>query len=108
LDLVFSFDSVITAAGIADHIEVLIAAVVVAIGVLMVAAAPAAAFVSKHPSPEMLALAFLARVGVALLADGLLFGIGPGCGYAAMAFAGCVAGLSLDRGRKVRTARAGK
>lgn len=108
LDLVFSFDSVITAVGIADHIEVMIAAVVVAIGVMMVAAEPIAAFVSKHPSTKMLALAFLVMVGMALLADGLHFHIDRGFIYAAMVFAGSVEALNLYRGRKVRTARAGK
>ena len=68
LDLVFSIDSVITAVGIADHIEVMIAAVVVAIAVMMIAAVPISDFVAKHPSTKMLALAFLVMVGMALVA----------------------------------------
>ena len=100
LDLVFSLDSVITAVGIADHIEVMIAAVVIAIGVMMVAAAPIAAFVEAHPSTKMLALAFLVMVGMALVADGLHFHIERGFIYAAMVFAGAVEALNLWRQRR--------
>jgi predicted tellurium resistance membrane protein TerC len=106
LDLVFSLDSVITAVGIADHIEVMIAAVVVAILVMMVAAEPIANFVSAHPSTKMLALAFLVMVGMALVADGLHYHIERGFIYAAMVFAGAVEGLNLWRSRRRRAARA--
>ena len=104
LDLVFSLDSVITAVGIADHIEVMIAAVVVAIAVMMIAAAPIAAFVEAHPSTKMLALAFLVMVGMALVADGLHFHIERGFIYAAMVFAGGVEGLNLWRQKRRRHA----
>lgn len=107
LDLVFSLDSVITAVGIADHLEVMIAAVVVAILVMMVAAEPIAAFVAEHPSTKMLALAFLVMVGMALLADGLHFHIERGFIYAAMVFAGGVEALNLWR-MKRRRARAAR
>ncbi len=100
LDLVFSFDSVITAVGIADHLEVMIAAVVVAIVVMMVAAAPIADFVERHPSTKMLALAFLVMVGMALVADGFHFHVERGFIYAAMVFAGAVEGLNLWRARR--------
>ena len=100
LDLVFSLDSVITAVGIADHVEVMIAAVVIAIGVMMVAAAPIADFVEAHPSTKMLALAFLVMVGMALVADGMHFHVERGFIYAAMAFAGAVEGLNLWRQRR--------
>ena len=106
LDLVFSLDSVITAVGIADHIEVMVAAVVVAIGVMMVAAAPIAAFVEAHPSTKMLALAFLVMVGMALVADGLHFHIERGFIYAAMVFAGAVEALNLWRQRRRERLRA--
>ncbi|MBK5932871.1 putative tellurium resistance membrane protein TerC [Rhodovulum imhoffii] len=102
LDLVFSLDSVITAVGIADHLEVMIAAVVLAIGVMMVAAEPIAAFVEAHPSTKMLALAFLVMVGMALMADGLHFHVERGFIYAAMVFAGAVEALNLLRARKRR------
>lgn len=106
LDLVFSLDSVITAVGIADHVEVMIAAVMVAIIVMMVAAEPIAGFVSAHPSTKMLALAFLVMVGMALLADGLHYHVERGFIYAAMVFAGGVEALNLwrqKRGKKVST-----
>lgn len=104
LDLVFSLDSVITAVGIADHLEVMVAAVVVAIAVMMVAAEPIASFVAAHPSTKMLALAFLVMVGMALLADGLHFHIERGFIYAAMVFAGAVEALNLWRMKRRRTA----
>jgi len=97
LDLVFSLDSVITAVGIADHLEVMIAAVVIAILVMMVAAEPIANFVAAHPSTKMLALAFLVMVGMALVADGFHQHIERGFIYAAMVFAGGVEGLNLWR-----------
>ncbi len=100
LDLVFSFDSVLTAVGIADHVEVMVAAVVVAILVMMVAAGPIAAFVEAHPSTKMLALAFLVMVGMALIADGFSYHVEKGFIYAAMVFAGGVEGLNLWRQKK--------
>ena len=100
LDLVFSFDSVLTAVGIAEHVEVMIAAVVIAIGVMMVAAGPIAAFVEAHPSTKMLALAFLVMIGMALVAEGFHFHVEKGFIYAAMAFAGAVEGLNLWRQRR--------
>ena len=100
LDLVFSLDSVITAVGVADHVEVMIAAVVIAIIVMMVAAQPIAGFVARHPSTKMLALAFLVMIGMALMADGLGFHIDRGFIYAAMVFAGSVEALNLVRGRR--------
>jgi predicted tellurium resistance membrane protein TerC len=102
LDLVFSFDSVITAVGIADHVEVMIAAVIIAILVMMAAAEPIAAFVHKHASTKMLALAFLVMVGMALIADGMHFHVERGFIYAAMVFAGAVEALNLYRMRKHR------
>jgi predicted tellurium resistance membrane protein TerC len=102
LDLVFSFDSVITAVGIADHVEVMIAAVVIAIVVMMLAAEPISAFVEKHASTKMLALAFLVMVGMALIADGMHVHVERAFIYSAMAFAGAVEALNLYRSRKVR------
>lgn len=100
LDLIFSFDSVLTAVGIADNIEVMIAAVVIAIGVMMVAATPISNFVEAHPSTKMLALAFLVMVGMALVADGFQVHIERGFIYAAMVFAGGVEALNLWRARR--------
>lgn len=102
LDLVFSLDSVITAVGIADHLEVMIAAVVVAILIMMIAAEPIAEFVSQHPSTKMLALAFLVMVGAALVADGFGVHFERGFIYAAMVFAGAVEALNLLRAKRRR------
>lgn len=100
LDLVFSVDSVITAVGIADHLEVMVAAVVVAIVVMMIAATPIAEFVEAHPSTKMLALAFLVMVGMALVADGFHVHVERGFIYAAMVFAGAVEALNLWRQKR--------
>ena len=102
LDLVFSIDSVITAVGIADHLEVMIAAVCVAIVVMMVAATPIADFVEAHPSTKMLALAFLVMVGMALVADGFHYHVERGFIYAAMVFGGAVEMLNLLRQKRRR------
>ncbi len=105
LDMVFSFDSVITAVGIATHIEVMVGAVVIAILVMMAASEPIAGFVESHPSTKMLALAFLVMVGMALVADGFHYHVERGFIYAAMVFAGAVEALNLWR-QKRRRARA--
>ncbi|MCC7465172.1 MAG: TerC family protein [Saprospiraceae bacterium] len=86
VDLVFSLDSVITAVGMVSHIEVMIAAVIVSVGVMMLAAAPISNFVNKHPAVKILALAFLIMIGVALIGEGLDFHIPKGYIYFAMAF----------------------
>lgn len=86
LDLVFSLDSILTAIGIADHIEIMVLAIVIAIGIMIFAAEPVSAFIEKHPTVKMLALAFLLLVGVALIADGLEFHIPRGYLYFAIAF----------------------
>jgi predicted tellurium resistance membrane protein TerC len=103
LDLVFSFDSVITAVGIADRVEVMIAAVIIAIVVMMLAAEPISAFVQKHASTKMLALAFLVMVGMALIADGMHFHVERAFIYTAMAFAGGVEALNLYRSRRLKS-----
>jgi predicted tellurium resistance membrane protein TerC len=90
VDLVFSLDSIITAIGMAEDIEVMIAAVVIAMIVMYAAAGPVGAFIAEHPTTKMLALAFLVLIGVALMADGFEFHIPRGYIYFAMAFAGAV------------------
>ena len=95
LDLVFSLDSVITAIGIAEHIPIMIAAIVIAMAVMLLAAEPTARFVNAHPTVKMLALSFLLLVGVALIADGLHFHIPRGYLYFAIAFSAGVEALNL-------------
>ena len=86
IDLVFSINSIITAVGMADHIEVMIAAVALAILVMYFASEPVARFIERHPTTKMLALSFLLLIGAALIADGFHFHIPRGYLYFAMAF----------------------
>jgi predicted tellurium resistance membrane protein TerC len=102
LDIVFSLDSVITAVGLADDIAVMIIAIVIAVGVMMVAAKPISDFVDDHPTIKMLALSFLVLIGVALIGEGLDFHIPKGYIYFAMAFSVMVELLNL----RIRRARA--
>ena len=90
IDLVFSVDSIITAIGMAQDLEIMVAAVVIAMIVMYVASRPVSDFIAKHPTTKMLALAFLLLIGVALIADGFDFHIPRGYIYFAMAFAGLV------------------
>ncbi|HWG90527.1 MAG TPA: TerC family protein [Candidatus Thermoplasmatota archaeon] len=87
LDVVFSLDSVITAVGMVDQLPVMVAAVIVAVGVMLVAAGPLSAFVARHPTVKMLALSFLILIGVMLVAEGFDHHIPKGYIYFAMAFA---------------------
>lgn len=105
LDVVFSLDSVITAIGMSDHLPVMIAAVVIAIGVMLVAADYVGKFVEGHPTVKMLALAFLLVVGMALIADGVHFHVPRGYVYFAMAFSALVEGLNLWAAARRREAR---
>ena len=100
LDMVFSLDSVLTAIGMADHIEVMIAAVVIAMGVMLWMSGPIASFIQKHPTTKMLALSFLLLIGMALVADGLGFHIPRGYFYFAIAFSGAVEMLNLAFARR--------
>jgi predicted tellurium resistance membrane protein TerC len=90
VDLVFSLDSIITAIGMAQDIEVMVVAVIIAIGVMYAASGPVSSFIGQHPTVKMLALAFLVLIGVALVADGFEFHIPRGYIYSAMAFAAAV------------------
>ena len=87
IDLVFSVDSIITAIGMAQQIEVMIIAVIIAVGVMYLSSGPVSAFIAKHPTTKMLALSFLMLIGVALIADGLGFHIPRAYIYFSMAFA---------------------
>jgi len=100
IDIVFSLDSVITAVGLADHLWVMITAIVLAIGVMMVAAKPIGEFVEEHPTVKMLALSFLVLVGVALVAEGTGHEMPKGYLYFAMAFSFIVEMLNLRLRRK--------
>ena len=86
LDIVFSLDSVITAVGMVDNIQVMIIAIIAAVGVMMFAAKPIGDFVDTHPTLKVLALSFLILIGVTLIAESLDFHIPKGYIYFAMAF----------------------
>jgi predicted tellurium resistance membrane protein TerC len=101
LDLVFSIDSIITAVGMTDEIGIMYIAVIVAVSVMMLAAAPLAKFIEKNPTIVMLALGFLLMIGMTLIADGMGFHVPKGYIYAAMGFSALVEGLNmLARRRK--------
>ena len=95
IDLVFSLDSIITAVGLVDDLEVMIAAVIIAMIVMFAAARPVGSFIEEHPTTKMLALAFLLMIGLALMADGFHFHIPRGYIYSAMAFAALVEFLNV-------------
>ncbi|HEY0511894.1 MAG TPA: TerC family protein [Thermoanaerobaculia bacterium] len=103
LDIIFSLDSVITAVGMANHLGVMIAAVVIAVGVMMFAAAPIGEFVARHPTIKMLALSFLLLIGVSLIAESLDRHIPKGYIYFAMAFSVFVEMLNLRTRRGEET-----
>ncbi len=105
LDIVFSLDSVITAVGMAQHLSVMAAAIIIAVGIMMFAAEPLSHFINTHVSVKMLALSFLILVGVALLADGAGFHIPKGYLYFAIAFSVGVEALNLAATRRRRAAR---
>jgi len=102
LDIVFSLDSVITAVGMADHIEVMIAAVMIAVFVMMLSAGGISEFVNNHPTVKILALSFLLLIGVSLIAEGFEQHIPKGYIYFAMAFSVLVEMLNLkmNKGKK--------
>jgi predicted tellurium resistance membrane protein TerC len=102
IDVVFSVDSIITAIGMADYVSVMIVAVVISIAVMYFASGPVAAFIDRHPTTRMLALAFLLMIGVALIADGVGFHIPRGYLYVAMAFSAGVEILNVVASRNRR------
>ena len=100
LDIVFSLDSVITAVGMVNNISIMVTAVVIAVGVMLLAAGSISSFVNRHPTVKMLALSFLLLIGVNLVAEGLGQHIPKGYIYAAMAFSVFVELLNMKmRGR---------
>ena len=106
IDMVFSIDSIVTAIGMAQHVEVMIAAVIVAVGLMFLASGPISNFVASHPTTKMLALAFLLLIGVSLAADGLGFHIDKAYIYAAMGFAILVEAVNIISKQRKDAARA--
>ena len=100
IDIIFSLDSVITAVGMADDVPVMVIAIIIAVGVMMLAAKGISDFVDAHPSIKMLALSFLILVGVVLIGEGLDFHIPKGYIYFAMAFSVGVEMLNIHMRKK--------
>lgn len=104
IDLVFSIDSIVTAIGMANDVEVMVIAVIIAMIVMYVASGPISHFISQHPTTKMLALAFLLLIGVALVADGVGFHIPRAYIYFAMAFSAGVEFINImAKSRKANT-----
>jgi predicted tellurium resistance membrane protein TerC len=95
LDLVFSLDSVITAVGMAEHVTIMIAAIIIAVITMLAASTPIAAFVDRHPTVKMLALAFLLLIGLSLIAEGFGQHVPKGYIYFAMGFSVFVEMINL-------------
>ena len=95
LDLVFSIDSILTAIGMTDHLPIMVIAVLVAVGVMLLAADPLADFINKNPTVVMLALGFLLMIGMVLIADGFGVHVPKGYIYTAMAFSAGVEALNM-------------
>jgi predicted tellurium resistance membrane protein TerC len=100
LDIVFSLDSIITAIGMANQLAVMVAAVVIAVGFMMLFSGAISSFVERHPTIKILALSFLLMIGVALIGDGMEMHIPKGYIYFAMAFSVAVEMLNLRVGRQ--------
>jgi predicted tellurium resistance membrane protein TerC len=100
IDMVFSLDSIITAVGMVDQVEIMIAAVMTSVALMMVFARGIGEFVSNHPTIKMLALSFLVVVGVVLIAEGFEHHIPKGYVYFAMAFSVCVEMLNIRLRKK--------
>ena len=105
IDIVFSLDSVITAVGMVDQVQVMVAAIVIAVLVMMFAAKPIGDFVDRHPTIKMLALSFLIMVGMALVAEGFDFHVPKGYIYFAMAFSVGVEMLNLRLRKRLEPVR---
>ena len=102
IDIVFSLDSVFTAVGLAKHIEVMVAAIVISVLVMMVVSAGVSRFIDRYPTIKVLALAFLVLVGAALIADSLELDIPQGYLYFAMAFAAAVEWINIRLRRRIK------
>ncbi len=108
LDIVFSLDSIITAVGMTNRLPVMMAAVALAVGVMMIAAAPVSGFVNRHPTVKMLALSFLLLIGMTLIADGFGAHVPRGYIYAAISFSLFVELLNQLAGRNRQRVAVGR
>ena len=102
IDIVFSLDSVFTAVGLSKHIEVMIAAIVVSVLVMMIVSSAVSRFIDRYPTIKVLALAFLVLVGAALIAESLELDIPQGYLYFAMAFSAAVEWINIRLRRRIK------
>ena len=102
LDIIFSIDSILTAVGMTEHLAIMMIAVVIAVGLMILAVDPLANFIQRNPTAVMLALGFLLMIGATLIADGFGVHLPKGYIYAAMAFAAAVEGLNTVARRRNR------
>jgi len=100
LDIVFSLDSVITAVGLVEHVSIMAIAIIVAVGIMLIAAKPIGDFVDRHPTIKILALSFLILVGVTLIVEGFDVHVPKGYIYFAMAFSVMVEMLNIRMRKK--------
>lgn len=107
IDIVFSIDSIITAIGMAEHVPVMILAVIIAMIIMFAASEPISHFIQKHPTTKMLALSFLLLIGVSLVADGVGFHVPRAYIYFAMAFSAGVEMINILARRRRRKVQAG-
>ncbi|MCY1201916.1 hypothetical protein D9M72_133890 [compost metagenome] len=107
LDLVFSIDSIITAVGMTEHVQIMFVAVIAAVMAMLFAATPLANFINRNPTIVMLALAFLMMIGMTLVAEGLGTHVPKGYIYTAMAFSAAVEGLNMLARQRRQQRRAG-
>ena len=105
IDIVFSLDSVITAVGLVDELEIMAIAIILAVGVMMFAAGPISRFVDDHPTIKMLALTFLTLIGIALIGEGWDLHIPKGYIYFAMAFSVAVEMLNIRIRSRMKSLR---
>ena len=103
IDIVFSLDSVITAVGIAEHIPIMVFAILLAVAIMLLAANPLGRFIDNNPTIKMLALAFILLIGAVLILDGLEVHVPKPYIYFAMAFSVMVEWLNLLMRRNART-----
>lgn len=106
LDIVFSIDSILTAVGMTEHVQIMYVAVIVAVGVMLIAADPLANFIKNNPTVVMLALGFLLMIGMVLIGEAFGAHIPKGYIYTAMGFSAAVEGLNIWQ-RKAREKKAG-
>ena len=100
VDIIFSLDSVLTAVGLANHVSIMVAAIVVAVLVMMFLAGPIHEFIERHPTIKVLALSFLILVGIALVGEAFDMDVPKGYLYFAMAFSVCVEMVNIRMRRK--------